>query len=84
MLLQPGDICHSSWFPRLLDQIVNARVKEMLNPQTLVGTVPAPKSSWEFFPNHAMPEPSPLLTGRYAITVERGAGQHHTAYGQFS
>jgi hypothetical protein len=53
----------------LLDQIVNARVKEMLNPQTLVGTVPAPKSSWEFFPNHAMPEPSPQLTRRYAITI---------------
>jgi hypothetical protein len=53
----------------LLDQIVNARVKELLNPLTLLGTVPAPESSREFFPNPAMPEPSPPLTRRYAITI---------------
>jgi hypothetical protein len=52
-----------------MDHIVNARVPEMLNPLTLLGTAPASKSSWEIFPNPPMPESSPPLARRHAITI---------------
>jgi hypothetical protein len=52
-----------------MDQIVNARVQEMLNPLTLLGAAPASKSSWKILPNPAMPESSPPLARRHAITI---------------